>query len=70
MRKVERQWGILTKEFKGKNGKVTELVAVKVEHRFENNKMITKEIPNSTFSIKADWFYLLWDLLDQRLRMH
>ena len=50
----ERQWGILTKEFKGKNGKVTELVAVKVEHRFENNKMITKEIPNSTFSIKAD----------------
>ena len=50
----ERQWGILTKEFKGKNGKVTELVAVKVEHRFENNKMVTKEVPNSTFSIKAD----------------
>ena len=50
----ERQWGILTKEFKGENGKVTELVAVKVEHRFENNKMVTKEVPNSTFSIKAD----------------
>ena len=43
-----------TKEFKGKNGKVTELVAVKVEHRFENNKMVTREVPNSTFSIKAD----------------
>jgi glutamate synthase (NADPH/NADH) small chain len=50
----ERQWGVLTKEFRGKNGKVTELVAKKVEHTFENNKMVTKEIPNSTFSIKAD----------------
>ena len=56
-------------EFKSENGKVTELVAVKVEHRFENNKMVTKKYQTQHF-IKADLVLLAMGLLAPLLRMH
>jgi glutamate synthase (NADPH/NADH) small chain len=46
----ERDWSIATKSFEGKKGKVTELIASKVEWR--DGKM--QEILNSDFTIKAD----------------
>ena len=46
----ERDWSIATKSFEGKNGKVTELIASKVEWR--DGKM--QEVLNSDFTIKAD----------------
>ena len=46
----ERDWSIATKAFEGENGKVKELVAVKVE--WKDGKM--QEIPGSEFRMKAD----------------
>lgn len=50
----ERDWAIATKEFKGEKGKVTALVAVRVEWVQENGQWQMKEIPGSEFEIKAD----------------
>jgi glutamate synthase (NADPH/NADH) small chain len=46
----ERDWSIATKSFQGEEGKVTELIASKVEWR--DGKI--QEILNSEFTIKAD----------------
>jgi glutamate synthase (NADPH/NADH) small chain len=46
----ERDWAIATKEFTGKNGKLTGINAVRVE--FKDGKM--QEVPGSEFEIKAD----------------
>ena len=45
-----RDWSIATKSFVGKEGKVKELIGVKVEWR--DGKM--QEIPNTEFKLKAD----------------
>ncbi|MBI1174226.1 MAG: glutamate synthase small subunit [Sideroxydans sp.] len=49
-----RDWAIATKEFSGKNGKLTGLKAVRVE--FKDGKLV--EIPGSEFEIKADLVFL------------
>ncbi len=45
-----RDWAVATKEFTGKNGKVTGLKAVRVE--WKDGKM--QEVPGSEFEMKAD----------------
>ena len=50
----QRDWAIATKEFIGKNGKLTGLKAVRVE--FKDGKM--NEVPGSEFEIKADLVFL------------
>lgn len=55
----ERIWSVLTKEFVGKNGKVTKLKCVKILwFKDENGKMIFREIPSSEFEIDADIVFL------------
>ena len=46
----ERDWSVATKKFVGSNGKVENLVAVKVE--WKDGKM--QEVPGSEFEMKAD----------------
>ncbi len=46
----KRDWAVATKEFVGKNGKVTGLKAVRVE--WKDGKM--QEVPGSEFEMKAD----------------
>ncbi len=50
----QRDWAIATKEFIGKNGKLTGLKAVRVE--FKDGKM--NEVPGSEFELKADLVFL------------
>jgi glutamate synthase (NADPH/NADH) small chain len=50
----ERDWAIATKEFIGKNGKLTAIKAVRVE--FKDGKML--ELAGSEFEIKADLVFL------------
>ena len=50
----QRDWAIATKEFIGKNGKLTGIKAVRVE--FKNGKM--SELPGSEFELKADLVFL------------
>jgi glutamate synthase (NADPH/NADH) small chain len=52
----KRQWAILTKQFIGKDGKVIKLECCEVEFKLDKkaNRKMMKEIPNSTFYIKAD----------------
>jgi glutamate synthase (NADPH/NADH) small chain len=49
-----RDWSIATKEFVGKNGKLTALKCVRVE--FKDGKL--SEIPGSEFELKADLVFL------------
>ncbi|OVZ55518.1 glutamate synthase [Pigmentiphaga sp. NML080357] len=52
---VERDWAVSTKTFKGKNGKVTSLVACRVEWvRGDNGQMKMAEVEGSEFEIPAD----------------
>ena len=46
----ERDWAVQTKEFKGKGGRVTTLVASRVE--FRDGKL--HDVPNTEFVLKAD----------------
>jgi len=50
----QRDWAIATREFTGKNGKLTGLKAVRVE--FKEGKM--SEVPGSEFELKADLVFL------------
>jgi glutamate synthase (NADPH/NADH) small chain len=50
----QRDWAIATREFIGKNGKLTGLKAARVE--FKDGKM--SEVPGSEFEIKADLVFL------------
>ncbi|MDD3884313.1 MAG: glutamate synthase subunit beta [Gallionella sp.] len=49
-----RDWAIATKEFVGKNGKLTALKCIRVE--FKDGKL--SEIPGSEFELKADLVFL------------
>ncbi|MDX3907982.1 MAG: glutamate synthase subunit beta [Pigmentiphaga sp.] len=52
---VQRDWAVSTKAFKGKNGKVTALVACRVEWvRGDNGQMKMAEVEGSEFEIPAD----------------
>ncbi|MGH1361591.1 MAG: glutamate synthase subunit beta [Burkholderiaceae bacterium] len=51
----ERDWSITTKEFRGKNGKVTSLVGCRVEWtKGEDGRMQMTEVEGSEFEMKAD----------------
>jgi glutamate synthase (NADPH/NADH) small chain len=50
-----RDWAVATKAFTGKNGRITGLDAARVEWRTgEDGRMQMREVPESTFHIKAD----------------
>jgi glutamate synthase (NADPH/NADH) small chain len=51
----DRDWSVTTKRFEGENGKVTKLIAARVEwHRDGNGPPKMVEIPGSEFEIPAD----------------
>ena len=55
----ERDWAVATKCFEGENGKVTKLVAVRIE--WKDGKMT--EVPGSEFELKADLVLLAMGFL-------
>ena len=55
----ERDWSVATKKFAGSNGRVEELIAVRVEWR--DGKM--QEVPGSEFEMKADLVLLAMGFL-------
>jgi len=60
----EREWSILTKSFKGKNGKVTSIDAARLEWKKDKNgAWQMKEIAGSLFNIKADLVLLAMGFL-------
>ena len=52
----KRDWAVSTKRFKGENGRVTGLIAVRVswEKAPDSGQMRMVEIPGSEFELKAD----------------
>lgn len=46
----DRDWAVITKRFEGENGRVTKLIAARVE--WKDGKMV--EVPGSEFEIQAD----------------
>jgi len=50
----QRDWAVATKRFEGESGRVTKLVAVRVEWRRDGGAMRMVEIPDSEFEIGAD----------------
>ncbi len=59
---VDRDWAILTKRVVGENGKVTGLECVRLE--WEGREM--KEVPDSTFTLKADLILLAMGFVGPR----
>ncbi len=52
---AQREWSVATKRFEGENGRVTRLVAVRVEWaRDDQGNWQMQEVPDSEFSIEAD----------------
>jgi len=59
-----REWSILTKEFKGEQGKIKQVVCARLEwERDKNGKWQMKEIPNSTFVLDVDLVFLAMGFL-------
>jgi len=51
----ERDWGILTKSFKGENGKIKSAEFIRIEWVADNNgKAVFNEIPDSGFNLDVD----------------
>jgi glutamate synthase (NADPH/NADH) small chain len=51
----ERDWAVATKRFEGRNGRVENLVAVRVEWRRDESGMMKMiEVPGTEFELKAD----------------
>ena len=68
---VQRDWAIATKAFKGDaNGKVTALVAVRVQWQLDattgQSKMV--EVPGSNSRFKRIWCYWRWDSSHRSVR--
>ncbi|WP_230292081.1 glutamate synthase subunit beta [Croceicoccus sp. Ery5] len=59
---VDRDWAILTKRVVGENGKVTGLECVRLE--WEGREM--REVPDSTFTLKADLILLAMGFVGPR----
>jgi len=50
-----RDWSVTTKRFEGENGRVTKLIAARVEwKRGDGGRMQMVEVPNSEFEVRAD----------------
>jgi glutamate synthase (NADPH/NADH) small chain len=50
----DRDFAVATKRILGKDGKVSELECVRLEWVSEEGRMVTREIPGSEFTLKAD----------------
>jgi NAD(P)H-dependent glutamate synthase small subunit len=50
----DRRWSVLTKQFEGRNGKVTELHGCSVDWMQTNGRWQMKEVPGSDFVINTD----------------
>jgi len=51
---VNRDWAVATKRFEGKDGKVTKLIAARVEWQKDGGAMKMVEVPDSEFELPAD----------------
>jgi glutamate synthase (NADPH/NADH) small chain len=50
-----RDWSVTTKRFEGENGRVTKLIAARVEWKSgDGGRMQMVEVPNSEFEVRAD----------------
>jgi glutamate synthase (NADPH) small chain len=60
----ERDWSVLTKRANGKDGRVTALECVHVEWiKSPDGRFVMREVPDSTFSLKADLVLLAMGFL-------
>jgi glutamate synthase (NADPH/NADH) small chain len=60
----DREYSVLTKHFRGENGAVKELYAIRVEFVDDGaGKKVMKEVPNSGFTLKADLVLLAMGFL-------
>jgi glutamate synthase (NADPH/NADH) small chain len=63
----ERDWSVLTKQAIGQDGRVTALECVRVEWRKNpDGRFVTQEVPDSTFTLKADLVLLAMGFLGPR----
>jgi glutamate synthase (NADPH/NADH) small chain len=63
----ERDWSVLTKQAIGQDGRVTGLECVRVEWRKNaDGRFVMQEVPDSTFTLKADLVLLAMGFLGPR----
>lgn len=54
----QREWSVATKEFRGENGCLKEILCVRVEWTSQDGRWVMNEIPGSEFTLKADLAFL------------
>jgi glutamate synthase (NADPH/NADH) small chain len=63
----ERDWSVLTKQAIGRDGRVTALECVRVEwQKNADGRFVMQEVPDSTFTLKADLVLLAMGFLGPR----
>jgi glutamate synthase (NADPH/NADH) small chain len=53
-----RDWSVTTKEFRGENGCLQQILCARVEWTNQNGRWVMNEIPGSEFTLKADLAFL------------
>jgi glutamate synthase (NADPH/NADH) small chain len=53
-----REWSVATKEFRGENGQLQEILCVRVEWTNRDGRWVMNEISGSEFTLKADMAFL------------
>lgn len=53
-----REWSVATKEFRGENGFLKEIVCIRVEWINQNGRWTMNEVPGSEFTLQADLVFL------------
>lgn len=54
----QREWAVATKEFRGENGVLKEILCIRVEWTNQNGRWVMNEIPGSEFTLQADMAFL------------
>lgn len=54
----QREWSVATKEFRGENGSLKEILCIRVEWTNQNGRWVMNEIPGSEFILQADLVFL------------
>jgi glutamate synthase (NADPH/NADH) small chain len=54
----QRDWSVTTKEFRGENGQVKEMLCARVEWHNQEGRWVMNEIPGSEFVLPAERVYL------------
>ncbi|HLF96417.1 MAG TPA: glutamate synthase subunit beta [Methylococcaceae bacterium] len=54
----QRDWSVTTKEFRGENGQVKEMLCARVEWHNQDGRWVMNEIPGSEFTLPAERVFL------------